>query len=76
LPSEFWQTLGDANSNSLPKGFVILVFLAKEEKMSSNSLANWVDIFGKLAKMLAARASAPTRPAARLLILRMTCTCR
>jgi hypothetical protein len=50
-------------------------FLAKEEKMSSNSLAKWVSIFDKLAKILAARASAPARPA-RLLILRMTCTCR
>jgi hypothetical protein len=43
-----------SNSNSLLKGFDILVFFTKEEKMSSNSLAKWVSIFDKLAKMLAA----------------------
>jgi DNA-binding helix-hairpin-helix protein with protein kinase domain len=42
-----------SNSNSLSKGFAIF-FLAKEEKMRSNSLAKWVSIFDKLAKMLAA----------------------
>jgi hypothetical protein len=59
----------------LLKWFAILIFLAKEEKMSSNSLTKKVGIFGKLAKMLAARAymragceraSAPARSAASL----------